>query len=55
MRKNDEWKMRKIQNQEKQIATLEEEIKFNFYTNPKNKKKLLYLSQEKIDYYMSFY
>ena len=27
MRKNDEWKMRKIQNQEKQIATLEEEIK----------------------------
>lgn len=27
MRKNDEWKMRKIQNQENQIATLEEEIK----------------------------
>ena len=29
MRKNDEWKMRKIQNQEKQIATLEEEIKIS--------------------------
>lgn len=27
MRKNDEWKMQKIQKQEKQIADLEEEIK----------------------------
>jgi len=30
---------------------LKEDIRFNFYTNPKNKSKL----QSEIDYYTSFY